>query len=353
MGKIAIVSMGVTIAIVIAGVITFKQWPVSKVTIEQVPTPQAAAKDKDLQAQVSIRFPIPIIEAGQTPFYVAEDKGYYAEENIAVKFEMGSRELNPVKTVAIGQDTFGVLGGPDTLLVARSKDQPLKAIAILHRNSNFTCLVTLKSSGITKVGQLQGKKIGFFYGHISTDVLRNLLRLNHIQYTEVDVGFDYNQLIAGRIDAQWAFTVTAGLDLPAKGVAINIISPANYGIITQGYTLFATEKTIAEKPDVVLRFLRATFRGVKYAVEHPEEANATLLSRDPNLDPALSLKRLKAYNAVTSDSNEYPPGYMDNAMFKSTYDRLVQEHVIDKPFDVTEAYTTQFLKKADHQEFAR
>src|SRR5690242_9703882 len=68
--------------------------------------------------RVSLRFPIPIIEAGQTPFYVAADQGYYADERLDVRFEMGSRELNPVKTVAIGQDTFGVLGGPDTLLVA-------------------------------------------------------------------------------------------------------------------------------------------------------------------------------------------------------------------------------------------
>lgn len=112
--------------------------------------------------QISVRFPIPIIEAGQTPFYVAQDKSYYADENLDVKFEMGSRELNPVKTVATGQDTFGVLGGPDTLLTAISKGQPLKAIAILHRNSNFPALVTLKSSEITKLEQLQGKKLAFY-----------------------------------------------------------------------------------------------------------------------------------------------------------------------------------------------
>jgi len=184
-------------------------------------------------------------------------------------------------------------------------------------------------------------------------VLRTLLRLNHVRYTEVDVGFDYNQLIAGQIDAQWAFTVTAGLDLPAKGVEINIIRPADYGIITQGYTIFTTEKTIEENPDAALRFLRATFRGVRYTVEHPEEANAALLKRDPNLDPALSLKRLQAYNKVTSDSKEYPPGYMDNDMFKSTYDRLLEEQVIPKPFNVSEAYTTQFLKSANRQAAAR
>ena len=300
---------------------------------------------------ISVRFPIPIIEAGQTPFYVAQDNGYYADEGLDVKFEMGSRELNPVKTVATDQDTFGVLGGPDTLLTAIARKQPLKAIAILHRNSNFPALVTLKSSQLTNLETLQGKKIGFFYGHISTDVLRNLLRKNEIKYTEVDVGFDYNQLIAGKIDAQWAFTVTAGLELPAKGIEINIISPADYGIVTHGYTIFAQDKTLQDQPEMVLKFLRATLRGVKETVGNPDQAIKSLLKRDSKLNPELSLKRLQAYNAVTSNSEGYPPGFMDRQMFQSTLDRLVDEKVIQQPIDVNEAYTTKFLEEIYRRPF--
>jgi NitT/TauT family transport system substrate-binding protein len=312
-----------------------------------------ATQNEPGSASVSVRFPIPIIEAGQAPFYVASDNGYYSAEHLAVSFQMGSRELNPVKTVATGQDTFGVLGGPDTLLVARSAGQPLKAIAVLHRNSNFSCLITLKSSGITRLEQLQGKKIGFNYGHISTDVLRSLLRKNGIHYAEVDVGFDYNQLIAGKIDAEWAFTVTAGLDLPAKGIQINIINPADYGIVTQGYTIFTTDQVIQKQPDLVLRFLRATLQGVKFSVEHPEQANQDLLKRDSTLNAALSLTRLKKYNAVTSDSDQYPPGYMDREMFQTTYDRLIAEHVIQTSFDPQDAYTTQFLEQIYHRPFSK
>lgn len=302
---------------------------------------------------LSVRFPIPIVESGQATFYLAQDQGFYAEENLDVKFEMGSKELNPVKMVVTGQDTFAVLGGPDTLLVARSKGQRLKAIAVLHRNSNFPCLLTLKSSGITRLDQLQGKKIGFNYGHISTDVLRSLLRKGGVKCTEVDVGMDYSQLITKAIDAEWAFTVTGGMELPAKGVEVNVISPADYGIVTHGYTIFATDKTIAEKPDLVLRFLRASLKGVKSAVEHPDEATRSLLKRDPKLDPALNLKRQQAYNAVTSNSEAFPPGYMDKEMFQTTYDRLLEEKVIEKPFDVSDAYTTKFLEEIYKKPFGK
>lgn len=57
------------------------------------------------------------------------------------------------------------------------------------------------------------------------------------------------------------------------------------------------------------------------------------------------LKRLKQYNAVTSHSLKYPPGYMDYDMFKETYDRLLEEGVIENEFDVNDVFTTEFIDK--------
>lgn len=300
-------------------------------------------EDKEIE-KVSVRLPIPVIEAGQTPFYVAYDRGYYKDEGLEVDFGLGSKELNPVKMVVSGQDTFGVLGGPDTLLTARSKGHNIKAISILHKESNFPCLITLKSSGITKLEQLQNSKIGFFYGHISTDVLRNMLKKNHINYTEVDVGFDYSQLIAKKIDAEWAFTVTAGLQLPYKGIDINIISPKDYNITTHGYTIFTRDEVIKENPKLVEKFIKATLKGVDYTIQNPEDSIQSLLKRNPKLQKDLSLTRLKKYIEVTSDGGKYQLGYMDESMFKETYTRLVEEKVIQKKFDIQEAFTTEFLK---------
>lgn len=299
---------------------------------------------KDME-KVSVRLPIPVIEAGQTPFYVAYDKGYYKDEGLEVDFGMGSKELNPVKMVVAGKDTFGVLGGPDTLLTARSKGHNIKAVSILHKESNFPCLITLKSSGITKLKQLQDSKIGYFYGHISTDVLRNMLKKNSIKHTEVDVGFDYSQLIAGKIDAEWAFTVTAGLQLPYKGVDINIISPKDYNITTHGYTIFTTDKMIKNNPKLVAKFVKATLKGVAYMVKNPKDALQSLLKRNPKLQQDLSLTRLEKYIEVTSNGRNFPLGYMDEHMFKETYHRLLEEKVIEKEFDIKEAFTTDFLIK--------
>jgi NitT/TauT family transport system substrate-binding protein len=159
----------------------------------------------------------------------------------------------------------------------------------------------------------------------------------------VDVGFNYSQLLSGQIKACWGFRTTAGLDLPAKGTEITMINPAEAaGITSHGYTVFATDETLSSKSELVDKFVCATIRGVRFTVDHAEEANKSLMKRDPKLDESLSLRRLKLYNEVTSDSQEYPPGYMDKEMFQNTYDRLREENVIQKDFPVETTFTAAF-----------
>ncbi len=292
----------------------------------------------DALDEVSVRFPIPIIENGQSPFYLAQDRGYYKEQGLDVTFNMGSPELNPVRMVAAGEDEFGVLGGPDTLLVARSRDVPLKAIAILHRNSNFPVVLVNDDSEITSVEDLDGKRVGFFFGHISTDVLRSFFNRAGITVEEVDIGFDYSRLITGQVDAAWAFTVTAGIDLPAQGHPVRMISPTTVGIETHGYTLFATSDYLDENKDIAERFVKATLQGVADAVADPQAAVDALEARNPDLDPDISMQRQLAYNAVTSIGTPYYLGYMDDEMMSETYERLSELGVLDGSFDLAEAF---------------
>jgi NitT/TauT family transport system substrate-binding protein len=276
--------------------------------------------------------------------FMARVKGYFAEQGLEVNFEQGGREVNPVAMVAAGKNDFGMVGGPEILLVARSKGVPIKAIAVLHRNANFPAFVTLKSSGITTLAQLEGKDVGFFPGHITTDVLKPLLKRNNVKVNEVNVGFDYNQLITGKLAGQWAFTVRAALELPAKGVEINVLRASDYGISTHGYTIFALEKTIAQRPEACEKLLRAIFKGIEFTVNNPTEAADALLKLNPALDRTFITKSEPMFNAVLSRSPEYPAGYMDRAMFETAYGYLKEEGAIGKEFDVSDAYTNQFLE---------
>lgn len=300
---------------------------------------------------LSFRNPIPEISTGQTPIFVAREKGLFAAHGLKVTLEQGGREVSPVAMVAAGKNDLGMVGGPETLLVARSQGVPIRAIAVLHRNANFPAFITLKSSGITSLSQLQDKDVGFFPGHITTDVLKALLRRSQVSVHEVNVGFDYNQLVTGKLAAQWGFTVRAALELPEKGVEISVLRASDYGISTHGYTIFALEKTINERPQDCERFLRALFAGIDYTLTHPKEAADLLQRLNPVLARTFIEKSEPMFNAVLSHSAQFPPGYMDRAMFESAYAYLKESSAIATEFDVHDAYTTRFLEQIHGRRF--
>jgi NitT/TauT family transport system substrate-binding protein len=295
--------------------------------------------------RISVRLPIPFNDGAFAPFYTAVDKGYFEDEGLEVTYNFGSAEANPIKMVITGQDEIGFIGGPDTLLVAKSKGHPVKAFALYHRYSDFPVLITTKESGITKVEQLDGKKVGFYYGHISTDVLRNLFRKQNVQVEEVDIGVSLNQLLAGKIDAQWWFRIPGEIVLPAKDIEVNIIHPKDYGIRTHGYTFFTTESLLKEKPEVFEKFMRAIIKATEYANENPEDAIQSIISRDETLNYDIELEKLKLYNEVTVKPEDLSIGHISEEMLMETYDRLEEEGVLENSFDLSEAFTTEILEE--------
>ncbi|MFH1255934.1 MAG: ABC transporter substrate-binding protein [Candidatus Diapherotrites archaeon] len=308
-----------------------------------------APENKSEYYKTSARLPIPVWNAFFGGFASALDLNYYADEGLDVTYNGGTPELNPVKMVVSGADDVGILGGPDTLLVARSKGAPIVAIAVLHHDKTFPCIATLKDSGITQVSQLEGKRIGLFYGHISTDIIRALLHQEGVEnFTEVDVGgYNYTPLISGQVDAEWCFITDAAINLAHEGVQVNVINPLDYGMAVDGYTIFTREDMIKEHPEVVEKFLRATLKGVEYSLSHEEEAIQFLAKRQKNLDPELERERF----AIISPSifpgpeGKYGIGYMNREMFERAYNRMNGEGLIAEQFDVNAAYTTYFLDR--------
>ena len=291
--------------------------------------------------EVSLRLPIPVANTSFAPYYLGVDRGFFEKNGLKVKIEPGTPELNPVKMLTQGKDEFGVLGGPELLFTARDKGAPLIGIFLMHKDSNFVNIVSLKDSGITKLNDLQGKKVGFFYGHISTDIMRMLFKKENIKVEEIDVGFDYSQFIAGKLPTQWAFRTTAGITLPAKGIELNFISPADYGIKTQGHTIVTTKKIIEEKPEVVQKFVDAILEATVYSLNHVEESIEATKRRDPSFSDTVGEKQLEIYNAAIKRNS--PLGNISSEDMKKTKEQMLTVNIIPLDFDIQSAYTTKFL----------
>lgn len=291
---------------------------------------------------VRLRLPIPVADTAFAPYYLGVDKGIFKKHGLDVVVEPGTPDLNPVKMVSQNTDQFGVVGGPELLLTGRSKGAPIVGISLIHKDSDFVVLLTLKDSGITDIKQLQNKKVGFFYGHISTDVLHMLFRKEQVQVEEVDVGFDYGPFIAHKLDAQWAFRSTAGISLPAKGVELNVISPADYGISTQGHMVITNEQMIKEKPEIVKQFTTAMIEALAFSVEHPDESIKATIQRNSKFQPEVGKKQLDIYIPAIKRNKRL--GWIDPVDMKMIKQQMVSIGLLEEEFDISTAYTNQFIK---------
>jgi NitT/TauT family transport system substrate-binding protein len=283
-------------------------------------------------------------------FYVADQKGYYADENLAVTLKPGGADVLPSKEVADGKADIGVTGG-DQLLVARSQGLPLKAIAAIFRQSPVA-LMALADSGIKTPQDLVGKRIGVIspnYDNNNDIQLLAMLRQVGIDQSKVKlvVTEDYSvgSLTSGAMDVYSGFAMNEAVDAKLRGINVNLILPQDYGVSIYANVLFSRQQTLDERSDVIQRFVRATYKGYQYAIEHPDEAANLALKYDKTLDVTFQRASMQAEIPLI-DTGDVPIGTMDSPVWQNTNDILLQQGLIKSPVDLSTVFTNKYVEKA-------
>jgi NitT/TauT family transport system substrate-binding protein len=282
--------------------------------------------------------------------YVADQKGYYADENLAVTLKPGGADVLPAKEVADGKADIGVTGG-DQLLSARSQGLPVKAIAAIFRQSPVA-LMALAESGIKTPQDLVGKRIGVFspnYDNNNDMQLLAMLRQVGIDQSKVKLvlieDYSIGSLTSGAMDVYNGFSTNEAVDARLRGLGVNLILPQDYGVSIYANVLFSRQQTLDERPEVIQRFVRATFKGYQYAIEHPDEAADLALKYDKTLDAAFQRASMQAEIPLI-DTGDAPIGTMDEAVWQNTNDILLQQGLIKSPVDLRTLFTNKFVEKA-------
>lgn len=276
-------------------------------------------------------------------FYVAAEKGFYKEHGLDVTLQPGGPDFPAIQMIAGGNEHFGVTGA-DQVLVARSRDVPVVALAVLYRKSPFV-LFSLKQSGITAPDMFTGKKVGVKLGGNEELIYRTIMKKTGVGgVTEVPVKFDMTPLLTRQVDVWPGYVINEVISARAKGFDVNVIWPSNYGVNLYGDTIFTTEKMLKEKPDVVQRFVAATLKGWNYAVANPEKAAKLVLkyAQKSTFEHELAMMR---ESVALLQPDRAPIGSMEPAAWTSLNALLTEGGFIKKPIAVERAYTTQFLPK--------
>ena len=282
-------------------------------------------------------------------FYMAQEKGYYAKENIKVTFLEGGQGIDSAESVISGKADFGVVA-PEDILIKGSHGAPLTAIAAIYRRSAVVYL-TMADSGIVRPADFLGKKVAAagtagairdfefqFYALIKK------LGLDSKKLKIVTYDPDYVAFYKGEVDVTAAFATGGLIKMRQKGLKLNLIWPSDYGIHFYSYTLATTDRMISEKPDLVTRFLRATLKGWQDAIEDYRQGVAVTLKYSQIKDQELQTAMMEAMLPLVH-TGEDQIGWMKPEVWQGMYQILLEQKLLARPFDVSQAYTLRFLKE--------
>jgi len=280
-----------------------------------------------------------------TGFYVALEKGWYAEEGLDLQIQIPSDPAAALKQVAYGNTEFGV-SFQEEVTIARSNGIPVVSLAAIIQH-NTSAFASLKETGIKRAKDIEGKRYASYGLPIERPILGQLMAcdggdINKVEF--VDVGFDaFPALIGKRVDVAWIFMAWDGIQAQIMGVELNTL-PLYGSCVPDYYTplIIAGETTIENKPDLVRRFMAATARGYEYAIAHPEESAEILLRASPETKPELA-RRSQAWLSPRYQDDATRWGEQKLEVWQKFADFMFQNKLIEQPIDPQKAFTNEFL----------
>jgi NitT/TauT family transport system substrate-binding protein len=230
-----------------------------------------------------------VTQAQFAGYYVALEKGFYAEEDLDVTIKPGGPDIAPPQVIAGGGADVIVEWMP-AALAAREAGLPLVNIAQPFKSSGMM-LTCLKESGVTSPEDFRGRTLGvWFFGNeypfLSWMNTLGIPTEGGAEGVEVlKQGFNVDPLLQKQADCISTMTYNEYWQVIDAGIAEDDLVTFKYedqGVATLEDGLYVLEQNLADPDfsDRMARFVRASMRGWKYAEENADEAAEIVLDYD-------------------------------------------------------------------------
>ncbi|WP_448593183.1 ABC transporter substrate-binding protein [Thermoflexus hugenholtzii] len=309
---------------------------------------QALAGPPGPATPTPIRLPMGYIANVQfAPFYVAVEKGYFAQEGIQLSFDY-SFETNGVQLVGAGQLPFALVSGEQVPL-ARAQGLPVVMIAQWYQRYPIA-IFALAEKGIRSPQDLRGKTVGLpgFFGasYVGFKALLYATGIPEEEVRAVDLG-GFTQVAAvreGKVDAAVGYINNEPLVLRRAGLDVTVIDVADHAALV-GNGILTNERTIRDQPDLVRRFLRAFLRGLRDTLRNPKEAFEISKKYMEGLSGENEAAQWEVLQATLPLWEAEVPGRSDPRAWEEMTRVLVRMGQLQEPGDIHAAYTNAFVEE--------
>lgn len=224
------------------------------------------------------------------PIVIAEENGYFAEEDLEVEVIAPADPSDPPKMVAAGQADLAV-GYQPQLHLQVAEGMPLTRVGTLVATP-LNCLLVLDDGPVKELADLKGKQIGFSVAGVEEALLTAMLSRAGLTLDDVElvnVNFSLSPaLMSGQVDAViGAFRNFELNQMEIEGHEGRCFYVEEEGVPPYDELIYLANPDTMN-PDVIRRFLAATEKATQFMVNHPEESLETFVGTAPELDDELN-----------------------------------------------------------------
>lgn len=263
-------------------------------------------------------------------YYVALENGYYEDEGLDVTILPGGPDIGPVQ-VLMGGGADVMVDWMPSALAAREQGAPVVNIAQPYKSSGMM-LTCLKETGITSPDDFPGRTLGVWFFGNEYPFLSWMAHLGIPTEGGEDgvevlkQAFNVDPLLQKQADCISTMTYNEYWQVIDAGIPAEDLITFKYedqGVATLEDGLYVLEDNLEDPAfkDKMVRFVRASMKGWKWAEEHPEEAAMIVLDNDETgaQTEKHQIRMMSEVAKLTAGSN----GALDLDDYQRTVDTLL------------------------------
>lgn len=281
-----------------------------------------------------------------TGLFVAQEKGYFAEQGLEVSITNPSSQGTLEQLVATGKVDFGV-SHQEQVTTARVNKLPIVSLAaiIQHNTAGFA---SLKSKNIHSATDFENKKYGGWGLPSEIAILKALMKKEGGDFEKIEMinigEADQLEILNRDIDFTLIYYGWTGIQAELRGQELNMIWLKDIGPELDFYTpvIITNEKMIAEKPELITRLMKAISNGYSFAIQNPDQAAEILIKHAPEADPEM-IRKSQKWLSPKYQAEAKRWGEQKEIVWQSYAQWLYDNDLIPEMLDFSKAFTNDFL----------
>jgi putative hydroxymethylpyrimidine transport system substrate-binding protein len=224
------------------------------------------------------------------PIVIAEEQGFFAEQDLAVEVIAPADPADPPKMVAAGQADLAISYQPQLHLQVAA-GMPLLRVGTLVATP-LNCLLVLEDGPVETIADLQGRKVGFSVAGVEEALLTAMLERHGLTMDDIElVNVNWSlspALMSEQVDAViGAFRNFELNQMEIEGVPGRCFFLEEEGLPAYDELIYVANPGTMDE-DLLRRFLAATEKATQFIVNHPQQSWEIFSATAPELRDELN-----------------------------------------------------------------